>query len=314
MQRPPLQPRRQRRALGEAAETGVFLQRGLACSNQRVPTSWISSSAPPSPPPDRRIPTTPPVSLPPGVRSPPASGVDSSLRDRQFPRGELLHRQPAPMRRALQQEHLCAGLLVHAAAGFLSTTYGPVKVWWSRASSAELPTHRALISRSPPFIPIMNVPKGDPCASRCLLLMRDLCSKLSSVELGDFNKAVGREHQLETPTDNAVSLQLKRPSIMPASRGRQTACRHYGALVQSLTATSGLIVVALSCSRPELPVVDCTPLFHRRRSGECWRGPDLALRTVVVLKFPRRKRRRRFSCRFQVPAKVVPHFKSILCF
>ena len=157
MQRPPLQQRRQRRALGEAAETGVFLQRGRSLP-ARVPTSWISSSASPSPPPDRRIPTTPPVSLPPGVRSPPASGVDSSLRDRQFPRGELLHRQPAPLRRAHQQEHLCAGLLWFLVR--TSTTYGPVKVWWSRASSAELPTHRALISRSPTFIPIMNAPKA----------------------------------------------------------------------------------------------------------------------------------------------------------
>ena len=39
------------------------------------------------------------------------------LRDQQFLRGEFLHREPAPLRHAPQQEHLYAGLRVHTIAG-----------------------------------------------------------------------------------------------------------------------------------------------------------------------------------------------------
>ena len=50
-----------------------------ASNNQRFPTPWISSSSPPPPPPDCRILSTPPVSLPPGIKSPSASDADSSF-------------------------------------------------------------------------------------------------------------------------------------------------------------------------------------------------------------------------------------------
>ena len=47
------------------------------------------------------------------------------------------------------------------------TPHGRLKAWWSLASSAELPSRRVRISRSPTFKSIVNAPKGDPCASRC---------------------------------------------------------------------------------------------------------------------------------------------------
>ena len=46
-------------------------------SSRRVPTPWVSSSS--QPPPDVRVPTTLPVSLPPGFQSPLASDAHSSL-------------------------------------------------------------------------------------------------------------------------------------------------------------------------------------------------------------------------------------------
>ena len=42
-------------------------------SSRRVPTPWVSSSSQPPPSPDVRVPTTPPVCLPPGFQSPPAT-------------------------------------------------------------------------------------------------------------------------------------------------------------------------------------------------------------------------------------------------
>ena len=52
---------------------------GTGSMSQRLPTPWVSSSSQPPPPADVRVPTTPPVSLPPGIQSLPASDVDSSL-------------------------------------------------------------------------------------------------------------------------------------------------------------------------------------------------------------------------------------------
>ena len=64
----------------------------------------------------------------------------------------------------------------------------------SLASSAELPTRRARISRSLTLISIMNAPKRRSVCIALLLLIRDLCSELSAVVLtGDFDKAVERE-------------------------------------------------------------------------------------------------------------------------
>ena len=80
MQRPPLWQRRQRRAIGETAEVGCLPDKddcyhASASSRKHVPTPWISSSSPPPPPPDSRTPTTPPVSLQPGIQSLPASHI-----------------------------------------------------------------------------------------------------------------------------------------------------------------------------------------------------------------------------------------------
>ena len=79
------------------------------------------------------------------------------LRDRQFLRGEF---QPAPLRRAPQQEHLFAGLLVHAIAGsvYARTPQGLLKAWWSPASSAELPTRGVLI------FTVANIHINNECA------------------------------------------------------------------------------------------------------------------------------------------------------
>ena len=133
------------------------------------------------------------------------------LRDQQFLRGEFLHRQPAPLRRAPQQEHLYAGLRVHTFAGYVCarTPHGLLKAWLSQACSAELPTRGALFH----------------------------CRQLSH-----------QQRVRQAPTVNAVSRQFRRPSVTPASRGRQTACRFCEAPVQSLTDTSVLTVVALLCS------------------------------------------------------------------
>ena len=80
----PLRQRRQRRALGDSRRWGsssdeVDGHHAKASSNQRVSTPWISSSSPPPSPPDSRIPTTPPVSLPPGILAPPASDFGGTL-------------------------------------------------------------------------------------------------------------------------------------------------------------------------------------------------------------------------------------------
>ena len=47
-------------------------------SSRRIPTPWVSSSSQPPPLLDDRVPATPPVSLPPGFQSRPASDADSS--------------------------------------------------------------------------------------------------------------------------------------------------------------------------------------------------------------------------------------------
>ena len=82
------------------------------------------------------------------------------LRDKQLLRGEFLHRQPAPFRRAPQQEHLYPRLGVHTIAGYVyaRTPHGLLKAWLSQASSAELPTRGALISLSPTFTSTTSAP------------------------------------------------------------------------------------------------------------------------------------------------------------
>ena len=51
----------------------------LTTPHQRLPTPWISSSSPPAPPLDSRIPSTPPVIFPPGIQSPSASDAHNSF-------------------------------------------------------------------------------------------------------------------------------------------------------------------------------------------------------------------------------------------
>ena len=47
--------------------------------HQRLLAPWMASRSPPPPPPDSRIPTNPPVSLPPGIQPPSASDADLSF-------------------------------------------------------------------------------------------------------------------------------------------------------------------------------------------------------------------------------------------
>ena len=158
------------------------------------------------------------------------------------PRGELLRRHPAPLRRAPQQEHLHAGRFVHAVAG---SVYAPLRLMGGPRYGCHLP----VMQNSRPFVFVfhdLNGPKGDPCASRCCCSSATfaLSAAQSCLPATSTRPLSGSRPQ----TDNAVSLRLKRPSITPSSRGRHTACCHCGAPVPSLTATSGLTAVALSCS------------------------------------------------------------------
>ena len=71
-------PRRGSRRWGSSSDE-VDCHHAKASSNQRVSTPWISSSSPPPSPPDSRIPTTSPVSLPAGILAPPASDFGGTL-------------------------------------------------------------------------------------------------------------------------------------------------------------------------------------------------------------------------------------------
>ena len=62
-------PRRGSQGWGSSSDEGENHQ-GTGSNSHRLPTPWISCSSQPPPPPDDQVPTTSPVSLPPGFQSP----------------------------------------------------------------------------------------------------------------------------------------------------------------------------------------------------------------------------------------------------
>ena len=82
-QLPSLRPRSYRTHLPSASTfTGNRRPTRRVRTDNCSPAPWITSSLAPPPQPDRSsTPTTPPVRLPPGIQSPPASDADDSLAE-----------------------------------------------------------------------------------------------------------------------------------------------------------------------------------------------------------------------------------------
>ena len=79
VQRPPLQLRRLVLRGWESSSDENDCYHASASSSKRFSAPWVSSSLQPPLRLDVRVPPTPPVSLPPGIQSPPASDIGSTL-------------------------------------------------------------------------------------------------------------------------------------------------------------------------------------------------------------------------------------------
>ena len=66
-----------------------------------------------------------------------------------------------------------------------------------------------------------------------------------------------------------ISRQWKRPTLMPASRGRLTACRHCGPGCGASLQQAARLLWLCRTHRPAPPVGNA-PWFRRRRSAEYW--------------------------------------------
>ena len=158
--------------------------------------------------------------------------------------------------------------------------------------------------------------QAEVCLYCPALLIHDLCSELSAiVPTGDFNKAVERELPAGDPNGqrslSSIEAAFNHASIPWPTYGVATLW----APVLSLTATSGLTVVALSCSPTRSAsgwlraMVQSTSF--RRNVGLGPKDQTWHHEQWLHLKFTGRKRRRgAFPVDCKPQQKAVLHHKS----
>ena len=114
------------------------------------------------------------------------------------------------------------------------TLRGPARAWLLPASSAGRQTRPAVTSRSPTVTSTTSAPSGG----------RALSSSLAT-----STRALSAKLRRTDPRANGGSLQLRRPSTAPTSRGPLLGYATVGAPAESPKGACGPNVAVLSCSQ-----------------------------------------------------------------